>query len=69
MKKTLVQMGENNIVVVDEVVGITQTEDGVIQLLMKGGHRLNVGVESDMTVVDVAAHLFQFDEDEDDSNG
>lgn len=65
MKKTIVQIAEDVIVVADEVVGIEEKDHGIAWILLRGGHKIRVSMDEDMNVAHVAARIFSFDVDED----
>ena len=60
MKKTIVQIAEDVIVVADEVVGIEEKDHGIAWILLRGGHKIRVPMDEDMNVAHVAAQIFSF---------
>lgn len=67
MKKTIVQIAEDVIVVADEVVGIEEKDHGIAWILLRGGHKIRMPMEEDMNVAHVAAQIFSFTAVDDES--
>lgn len=66
MKKTLIQITEEDIVVAEEVVGIKylppyfENDRRQVAVLLNGGHLVEVPLEDGMTMLDVASQIFNF---------
>lgn len=72
MKKTLVQVDEETVVVADEVVALKEYPNpndpngsGYVTVLLNGGHKLNVLLKEGESVINTAAMLFSFSEADD----